>query len=587
MQCPYCHTENREDRERCYACDKDISMLRLLVNKARHHYNDALEHAERGRTIEAIDELRNALDLDRRFTNAHVVLGTLYAKNGEYQQARECWSNALKISPEMEKAHSYLQRVQAVETSLPALKSYRWLSLALGIVLLGLAAALLFALKPDPAVPRLRAARQLYQEQKYGKALKELEAVRRGSDQGSAVNLAADSLRLALKADLNQQVRLVQELKFNNHYKEAVASISALEASQPDNETSSKLALLRQDIAHYYQQDIERLYQEFQRGSTDYDTLKEQISQYLAIYPDGPERVYFREYLDRAADEEAGRQITQLRQEYAANPESYVEIRRKLSALVAKYPGSQKLKAGRTDLIDEMLSRMFGEFETLVTDRQFARAEQLLADIEDCIDEFRDVVDVSGPAELAHRVLADARKNARFKDIRELIQARQWEDADLAIWLFSTDTELTPAEQKALESNRQQVENGRRQQRASAQKAELQAALAASPSDEEASATLLGLNDALSSSTEPTARQEALVKAAAAAAKLGKRDALTSVVATLKDEGVDAELVHEAELLMPAAAEPAEATPAATPAATKGKRPGSGSAPSDRRPRSR
>src|SRR6476661_8050077 len=100
MQCPFCHTENREDRERCYACDKDLSMLRLLVNKARHHYNDALEHAERNRNTEAIDELRNALDLDRRFTNAHVVLGTLYAKEGKYEEAKQCWSNALELNPE-------------------------------------------------------------------------------------------------------------------------------------------------------------------------------------------------------------------------------------------------------------------------------------------------------------------------------------------------------------------------------------------------------------------------------------------------------------------------------------------------------
>ena len=64
MLCPYCQTDNREDRETCYICGKDISTIRLVTNKARQHYNDALEHAERGRTTEAIDELKNAIDLD-------------------------------------------------------------------------------------------------------------------------------------------------------------------------------------------------------------------------------------------------------------------------------------------------------------------------------------------------------------------------------------------------------------------------------------------------------------------------------------------------------------------------------------------
>ena len=34
MLCPYCQTENRDDREACYYCKKDLSMLRLIVNKA-------------------------------------------------------------------------------------------------------------------------------------------------------------------------------------------------------------------------------------------------------------------------------------------------------------------------------------------------------------------------------------------------------------------------------------------------------------------------------------------------------------------------------------------------------------------------
>ena len=57
MRCPFCKTENRDDLETCYSCEKDLSMLRLIVQKARAHFNRALEFAERDRNEEAIAEL--------------------------------------------------------------------------------------------------------------------------------------------------------------------------------------------------------------------------------------------------------------------------------------------------------------------------------------------------------------------------------------------------------------------------------------------------------------------------------------------------------------------------------------------------
>ncbi|MCX7765787.1 MAG: tetratricopeptide repeat protein, partial [Candidatus Sumerlaeia bacterium] len=83
MICPYCRTINRDDQDICYHCNRDLSMLRLIVNKAKHHYNIALEHAERGRYVQAITELQNALDLDRHNIDALVVLGTVYARMGQ------------------------------------------------------------------------------------------------------------------------------------------------------------------------------------------------------------------------------------------------------------------------------------------------------------------------------------------------------------------------------------------------------------------------------------------------------------------------------------------------------------------------
>jgi tetratricopeptide (TPR) repeat protein len=115
-------------------------MLRLLVNKARHHYNTALEHAERGRNSEAIAELNNALDLDNNFFQARVVLGTLYTRTDDMVRAKETWESLFELDPAIAKAYAYLQKAETVVKERPI---RRWLrgfvatSAVLGVLLIG------------------------------------------------------------------------------------------------------------------------------------------------------------------------------------------------------------------------------------------------------------------------------------------------------------------------------------------------------------------------------------------------------------------------------------------------------------------
>ena len=125
MKCPYCSTDNREDRETCYHCGKDISMLRLIVNRARHHYNVALEHAERERYAEALAELQHCLELDASFFPAHVVMGTIHAKMGKFADAERCWQAALSFDPHIRKAHEYLDKSHMVQRAVPLLSRLR------------------------------------------------------------------------------------------------------------------------------------------------------------------------------------------------------------------------------------------------------------------------------------------------------------------------------------------------------------------------------------------------------------------------------------------------------------------------------
>lgn len=159
MRCPYCNTVNREDRDQCYHCGKDISMLRLLVNKSRHHYNVALEHAERGRFAEAASELNNALDLDSSFTQARLVLGTIYAKMDDMDRARSTWMTILESSDVQKKALEYLGRLDVVVSDRPARKWLRvFVGASAGLLLLAIGLFIWGATPPRGVRPLMQAA---------------------------------------------------------------------------------------------------------------------------------------------------------------------------------------------------------------------------------------------------------------------------------------------------------------------------------------------------------------------------------------------------------------------------------------------
>jgi hypothetical protein len=140
MRCPYCETENRDDREKCYHCAKDLTMLRLIRNKAKHHYNVALEHAERGRPYEAMGELKNALELDSRLNEARLLLGTLYARLERPEEAREQWRRVVESNETIHRAHKYICALPELERALPLVRRTH------GVVAAGVAAVLLGAL---------------------------------------------------------------------------------------------------------------------------------------------------------------------------------------------------------------------------------------------------------------------------------------------------------------------------------------------------------------------------------------------------------------------------------------------------------
>lgn len=546
MQCPYCQTENREDRERCYVCDRDISMLRLIVNKARHHYNLALEHAERGRYQEAIDELHNALDLDRRFVNAHVVLGTLYAKLKQFDRAREAWEAALALQPELAKAHRYLQNLETVERSLPALRVLGGLTVVLFILVIVLGLALFYATRPDPAAQLLRTAYSHIEGGRWATALRELEATTRTARPGSAVEVAARALAKALRSELNSQVRYVQDLKFQENYPEALKRIAEVESWEPDPETSVALAMIKQDINHYYRQRILDLYGRFVAGEVSYADLAERVQQFLQLYPDIPEKEELRQFLNEARELEVSQRLDALREKFRAERDVEATVN-ELQQLAAQYPGSETIKKVRPQLVDEILSWMFDRFQSLMDARKYDEARELLSEIQNLAAAFRDIVDVSGPVDLASRVLANTERRERLRQVEQLVRSGKIEEAQNEIFSLVTDEALTTAERAVVFACQDKLDKRVQESRLARLRGQKSSLLQLALSDEETSRALqdaLALLDQIPTK-DSAARRDVLACAAAAAWKLGREKEAQDFLRELERDKAAASLVTQ------------------------------------------
>ncbi|MGC8840050.1 MAG: tetratricopeptide repeat protein [Candidatus Sumerlaeaceae bacterium] len=522
MQCPYCQTENRDDRERCYHCDHDLSMLRLIVNKARYHYNAALEHAERGRYDEAIDELHNAIDLDRSFVPAHVVLGTIYAKKGEFERAREAWEMALSLQPELSKAHRYLCRLGQVQESLPLLRSLRLVTMGLVGMVAVLLVALVWTMRPDAAGELIKRAEVAYQQGRYGEALNKLNEVLKRSGPDSATGFAARALRDAVQLNFKQKLQMAQELKHREDYPRALALIGEIEVAGPDPETSASLAMLKQDINHYYRERILSLYNQFLTGEVSYPELTEKVGEFLKLYPDIPEKEELRKFLEDAREYEVTQQMEAVRNKFRKDRDTTAAIEA-MQKIAATYPGTDAMKKLRAQLVDEILSWMFDYFQSLLDRRDFAAARELLNQIRGRANEFMDIVDVKGPVELAERVLADNERLDQLKKLEKLIDAGNLDEAEGLVYELMFDDRLTTGEVAVVMAASDRLDKARARASIEKVRARKPAYLALKISTDEATQTLALAEGALKNSVslDPAARADLLACAVAAAKKIG------------------------------------------------------------------
>ena len=285
MKCPYCTTENREDREACYHCGKDISMLRLIANKGRHHYNVALEHAERQRYSEALAELEHCLELDHSFVPAHVVMGTVYAKMEKFDEAERSWQTALSLDPSILKAHDYLDKSQIARQAVPLLRRLRW---AVG---LAVAAAALFAvlmawhLRPTAEMKDLR---RLALEIENGNLAEALDLAARldESARSPEVRHAARVLAAAVGQRYESVTMDIFTLLLEDKPAEAHELYQRMmEKQAPPDPFKRQMDLLDQKAAAQAMALADSWRRQFDEGTIAYDGLTQQAARLRQAFP--------------------------------------------------------------------------------------------------------------------------------------------------------------------------------------------------------------------------------------------------------------------------------------------------------------
>lgn len=434
MLCPFCQTENREDRASCYSCNGDLGMLRVVANKARHHYNIALEHAERGRYSEAIDELHNALDLDSRLVPAYNLLGTLYARQGDVALARESWEKAMQVYPQLGNTYDYLSRLDRVQEQLPLLERLRQACLALTVIVFVLVASLFYINKSDRSQGQIRLAQQAYDNKHYGEALNLLNQVvssRKGSSEISVI--AADTLRRAISTSMDTSLNQIRDYTTRNEFTKAISAIADLEKNVPDQPTSKVLELLRNEVHDQFRSSIAALQKDYEDGRASYSSLTRRITDFLELYPEVLEKDDLRQDLAKARNIEVQRRVDVIREEFArnsANEGSVENAINQLKLLGNEFPGSDALTRERKSFVGDLLLFCYDRFNNEMKSQQYDLAQRHLVELSNFSNEFEDIVNYSSIIPELVRNLEQGIKDQQLLLTDQYIKNREYDAAD-------------------------------------------------------------------------------------------------------------------------------------------------------------
>ncbi len=282
MRCPFCRTTNRDDADSCYFCEKDLSMLRLILHKARMHFNNALEFAERDRNQEAIRELKNALDLDYSHINSHVVLGTLYVKEGQIEDAESAWQEALSIDPRLQKAHQYLNKLNTAREELPLVRRQRRMMTALLLLVMLVMAGFIYRTFPGPGEMQLVDAWGFYVENDFQQALNKIETIQQ-EDKDPRFIKQADILELLIYSTQREFLNSAYHCIKSNDLTQCNQFIVDLFNRHPSKDIFSEGTRLRTRVQNASRDNISSTYENYKNGLGTEQQARDALAEFKEI----------------------------------------------------------------------------------------------------------------------------------------------------------------------------------------------------------------------------------------------------------------------------------------------------------------
>jgi tetratricopeptide (TPR) repeat protein len=437
MECPYCNTINRQDRETCYHCGKDISMLRLISNKARHHYNLALEHAERHRYYEAITELQNALDLDNDLVEARVVLGTVYARVNRPDEARAQWERALEISTPHQKAHRYLAQLRQIRPYRGLLRRLRYF-LAAFAVTAALALILLITVAwPNLSARSLDRAWNAYETGNLAAARTLLDQLPRPLSE-TALELSARSLESTLEREFQTALAAVERLRRQDHLIQAVDRARVFLERQPSPYAREAVEQIVSEIHDELHDSLQRRIARVGDAPIQLDRAMREFARFQQTFPDSPGLIEFRQSLAQAQQRNAALRFDEIRSRYV-DSHDIATARAALRALAADlevaratlpnltFPGvEEQIATERIRLANAQLDHFFEEARTAIRQGDLVQAAATLRLARDI--EPMEPADSAELQALSHE-LEEARKRQLLNTLRASVADRDWEAA--------------------------------------------------------------------------------------------------------------------------------------------------------------
>lgn len=442
MICPYCQTDNRDDREACYYCKKDLSMLRLIVNKAKLHYNQGLEFAERGRLDDAIGELKNALDLDGSMDNALVVLGTLYAKKEMFPEARECWTRALALNHNLDRAHEYLRKAEKAEFVFPAIKRLRKVAIGLGGALAVALILVLFlgslasvrkdryeaAVKyVDPDLDRVRKTAVALKSSDLtpGAALASLEKVAASEKASPASRDLATALSDTIKHDWQRRLDLASRANRASNAYTALQILDTVAQEDPSPEVRQSIDRLTATTQENILAWVNNSADYYMDGRLPYERFSYESQRFLERMKDdkGRQEVEaLRAKVDRVNNE---RMLNEAQEVIASGP--IVKAADTLAQWDVRSPAvAEALRKTMAQRLAAENANAIASVRALMADKDFDRAEARVEEFKLLYNSIRRPVPQDILSELSGQVKT-GRMEAAYAAAREAFAAKNWE----------------------------------------------------------------------------------------------------------------------------------------------------------------